>query len=220
MIKGVLLDVDGTLVLSNDAHAHAWVEALECFGHNIAYGDVRWLVGMGGDKVLPRLVPGLESESEQGKRISQYRTKIFLGKYVPKLKPTPGSRALVEKLKTSGFKLMIASSANKEELGDLLHAAKVDDLLKKATTSTDADSSKPDPDIVHAALKKIGLPAGQVLMIGDTPYDIEAAGKAGVRMVAVRSGGWKDKDLEGAIAIYDHPADIVEHYETSLFNLR
>jgi len=220
MIKGVLLDVDGTLVLSNDAHARAWVEALEHFGHTITYDDVRWLVGMGGDKVLPRLVPGLESESGQGKRISQYRTKIFLDKYVSTLEPTPGSRALVEKLKQSDLKLMVASSAKKEELNDLLKAARVDDLLKQATTSADADNSKPDPDIIHAALGKIGLPPQEVLMIGDTPYDIEAAGKAGVRMVAVRSGGWKDKDLEGAIAIYDHPADIVEHYETSLFNLR
>jgi HAD superfamily hydrolase (TIGR01509 family) len=219
MLKGVLLDVDGTLVLSNDAHAEAWVRAFAQFGYQIEYEEVRWLVGMGGDKIIPKLVPGLDSESGKGKEVTQFRTKLFQEEYVPALRGAPGSRKLVQKLRASDLKLMIASSAKEEELENLLKAAQVDDLLKEATTSGDADKSKPDPDIVHVALEKIGLPPEQVIMVGDTPYDIEAAGRAGVQMVAVRCGGWQDKDLAGAVAVYDDPADIVTDFETSPFAL-
>lgn len=215
----MLLDVDGTLVLSNDAHAEAWVKAFAHYGYDIPYDEVRWLVGMGGDKIIPKLVPELDSESGTGKELTTFRTKLFQEQYAPQLQAAPGSRALVEKLRDSGLKLMIASSAKAEELENLLKAAKVDDLLTEATTSGDADNSKPDPDIVHAALDKIGLPPEQVIMIGDTPYDIEAAGRAGVQLIAVRCGGWQDKDLEGAVAIYDHPADLVNKYDTSVFNV-
>ncbi|MES2971677.1 MAG: HAD family hydrolase [Patescibacteria group bacterium] len=217
MVKGVLIDVDGTLGLSNDAHAEAWVKAFAQFGHSISFEQVRPLIGMGGDKIIPRLAPDLNSESGTGKDISNLRTKIFQKEYVASLQPAPGSRELVKRLLNHGLKLMIASSAKEEELDNLLKAAQVDDLLKEATTSGDADNSKPDPDIVHAALAKMGLPPEQVVMIGDTAYDIEAAGRAGVRLVAVRCGGWQDKDLDGAVAIYDDPTDILNNFEASLF---
>lgn len=215
MIQGVLLDIDGTLVLSNDAHTRSWVEAFAKFGYEIAYDDVRRLIGMGADKLFPRLVPSLRSDSERGKRISDYRSKLFLDEYAPKLWPAPGSRALVKRLQADGLKLMIASSAKEQELQSLLKAAQVDDLLQKATTSDDAENSKPDPNIVHAALDKIGLPSEEVVMLGDTPYDLEAASRAGVGLVAVRCGGWKDEDLAGASAIYNNPADILNHYQAS-----
>lgn len=217
MIKGVLLDIDGTLVLSNDAHAKSWVGALAKFGYHVEYSAVRPLIGMGSDKLLPQLVEGLDSESNHGKKISKVREEIFLKEYAKDLKPTPGSRALVAKFKDAGLKLMAASSAGSQTLKCLLKAAQVDDLLTQATTSDDAGKSKPDPDIVHAALEKINLDPTDVLMVGDTPYDIEAAGRAGVQVVAVRCGGWKDKNLEGAIAIYDDPADILAQFETSPF---
>lgn len=217
MLKGVLLDVDGTLVLSNDAHAEAWVEAFARFDRIVSYEDVRWLIGMGGDKLIPELAPGLNSESGTGKKISEYRSELFQEKYAPALIPAPGSRAFVEKLLASGLKLMVASSAKKTELKTLLEAAQVDDLLQEATTSNDAENSKPDPDIIQAALQKIGLPPNQVVMVGDTPYDLEAASRTGIKLLAVRCGGWPDKDLTGAIEIYDDPADILNNYETSPF---
>lgn len=217
MLKGVLLDVDGTLVLSNDVHARAWVEAFAHYGYSVAYGRVRPLIGMGGDKLIPRLVPDLDSESEMGKMVNEYRAQLILNKYTPTLQPAPGSRALVTRLRSEGIKLVVASSATREELKVLLKAAQLNDLLSEATTSDDAERSKPDPDIIHAALDKIDLPPEQVIMIGDTPYDIEAAAKACVGVVAVRCGGWGDENLQRAIAIYDDPADIVEHYASSPF---
>lgn len=115
------------------------------------------------------------------------------------------------------LQLFIASSATSEELEILLQAAQVDDILNKdeATTSSDAKSSKPAPDIVEAALDKMGMKNNQVIMLGDTPYDIESASKAGVDVIAFRCGGFDDSQLKNAIAIYDHPADLLANYDNS-----
>ncbi len=215
IIKGVLLDIDGTLVMSNDAHAESWVEAFAVHGLEVKYEQVRPLIGMGGDKLLPRLDPILNNEEGLGKEISDTRTKLFLEQYVQKLQPTPGARELVKKIQDAGLKTVVASSAKEDELEVLLKSAQVDDLLTKATTSSDVEKSKPDPDIVKAALSKIGLQAEQALMLGDTPYDIEAASRSGVVVIAVRCGGFSDQQLVGALAIYDDPADLLEHWNES-----
>ena len=214
-IRGVLLDVDGTLVLSNDAHAQSWVEAFAEHGHDIPYERVRPLIGMGGDKLLPALVPGLSESEGVGKAIAEQRKAVFLERYAPSLRPAPGARALVERMRDTGLRLVVSSSAKSDELKALLKAAQVNDLVQTATTSSEADQSKPAPDVVAVSLKKIALPAQAVLLLGDTPYDVESAGKAGVGMLAVRCGGFGDEQLQGALAIYDDPADLLAHYATS-----
>lgn len=211
MIKGVLLDIDGTLVLSNDAHAQSWVDAFKRYGYDVSFDTVRPLIGMGGDKLISTVNPQLNENEGDGKAIKQARQKIFLEKYAGSLKAAPGSRTLVQGLHDYGLKMMVASSAKQEELDVLLKAAEVSDLIDGATTSDDAENSKPDPDIVQVALDKLGLLKDEVVMIGDTPYDIESAGKAGIHSIALRTGGWKDKDLSGALAIYDDPADLIDH---------
>ncbi|HSH31112.1 MAG TPA: HAD family hydrolase [Candidatus Saccharimonadales bacterium] len=215
MIKGVLLDVDGTLVLSNDAHARSWVEAFAEHGYEVAFAEVRRLIGMGGDKLVPSLVPGLSDQAGPGKDIKAARSRLMAEQYVPKLQPAPGARALIERLHREGLKTVVASSAQSHELEALLEAAKVADLLTEATTSSDVERSKPDPDIVAAALQRIGLAATEVVMLGDTPYDIKAARACGVGLIALRCGGWEDQALGGALAIYDHPADLLENYPSS-----
>ncbi len=117
----------------------------------------------------------------------------------------------------TGLKLVVASSAAADELEQLLEIAGATDLVEKRTSSSDAEHSKPDPDIVQVALESAGVDPSEAIMLGDTPYDIQAATKAGVRLVAVRCGGWDDDDLKGAIAIYDAPADLLAHYDTSPF---
>lgn len=213
-IHGVILDVDGTLILSNDAHAKAWEEALADFGYFVLYEKIRPLIGMGGDKVLPETI-GLQKESEDGIKISAKRKEIFRKKYVPNLQAAPGAADLVLHMRENGLKLAVASSADKDELEDLLQIVGVSKLIEEETSSRDASRSKPDPDIMQVTLQRIGLPADQVLMLGDTPYDIEAAGKVGVGTIALRCGGWSDPELKGAIAIYDDPADLLSHYDTS-----
>jgi HAD superfamily hydrolase (TIGR01509 family) len=215
-LKGVLLDIDGTLLLSNDAHAQAWVDAYQEFGYNVPFEKIQPLIGMGGDKLMATVTPELHSDQGAGKEITTLRQKIFLERYVENIQPAPGARELVQRLGELGLKLTVATSAKNDELDSLLGQAGVADLIGRTTTADDAEESKPDPDIVEAALQKSKLAPDEVLMIGDTPYDIESAGKAGVGVVAVRCGG-HDRDLEGAIAVYDDPADILEHFESSPF---
>lgn len=213
-IRGVILDVDGTLVDSNDAHAHAWVEALADSDIRAEFEKVRRLIGMGGDKLLPE-VSGISEETERGKQISKRRSRVFKEKYLPHLKAFPKTKELLQRMRDEGLKLVVASSAKKDELKALLKIAGADDLIEEKTSSDDAENSKPDPDIVKAALDASGLTADGVVMLGDTPYDIESASGAGVRVIALRCGGWVDEDLAGAITIYDDPADLLEHYDSS-----
>src|SRR5687767_1316954 len=203
---GVLLDIDGTLLDSNDAHAQSWVEIFRRHGYGIAFEHVRPMIGKGSDKLVPELT-GLDPETGKGKEMTEERSRLFLHDYLPKLRPTRGARDLVQRLRDDGFCLVVATSAGGDELDQLLRQAGIDDLIEKTTSSSDAESSKPDPDIIQAALKKGKLRPHTAIMLGDTPYDIEAAGRAGVAAIALRCGGWwNDAALKDAIGIYDDPA--------------
>lgn len=214
---GVLLDIDGTLIDSNDAHAHSWVDALTEAGIQVQFSDVRRLIGMGGDKLLPK-VANIDSESSQGKAISKRREEIFRAEYLPKIRPFPAVKQLLKRMRDEGLEMAVASSAKKNELDSLLNIAGADEFIEAKTSSDDAENSKPDPDIVHAALNQLGKPAERVILLGDTPYDVEASLKAGIRVVALRCGGWADYDLRGADQIYDDPADLLKHFEDSPFH--
>lgn len=207
-ITAVLFDIDGTLVNSNDAHAAAWVAAFADFGVTADPLLVRRCIGMGGDKLMPA-VSGIEEDSPIGKIIAERRGRIFKQQFLPSLEPFAGAQALVAAVKARGLTVVAASSASKEDLRALLAVAGVDRLMDAATSSDDAEESKPDPDIIEAALKRAKAKPSEAVMIGDTPYDVEAAERAGVRVIGFRCGGWKDEDLDGAIAIYDGPAELL-----------
>lgn len=215
-LRGVLLDVDGTLIDSNGAHASAWADTFKEFGYDISAERVRPLVGKGGDKVLPELT-GLEDDSEKGKAITKRRSELFDARYLPTLRAFPGAHELLAKFKADGLRLVIATSSDAEQLNKLLEQTGLEELVQRKTSSSDAESSKPDPDIIEAALRKGEFTAAEVLMLGDTPYDVEAATRAGVRTVALRSGGWGDDALAGATAIFDDTEDLLRRYESSPF---
>ena len=211
--KAIIFDVDGTLVDSNDAHAHAFVDAMYACGFPQAtFEIVRPLIGMGGDKLLPRAV-GVEKESEDGKKIGDKRGKIFKAQYQDAIKPFPGAKALTSRLKSDGFRLIVASSGEPEEVETTLQNAGVRSEIEIVVTGKDAPESKPHPMIIETALKKADITASDALMIGDTPYDVEAAKRAGVSVLAVRSGGWKNKDLQAADFVFADIADVLAHYE-------
>lgn len=214
--QGVLLDVDGTLVDSNDAHAHAWVKAMSENGYEVPFAKVRRLIGKGGDKLLPEAA-GLSADSPSGQAISHRRGEIFRQEFLPSLEPFPAAADLLVRMKQSHLRLAVASSAKKDELGDLLRICGADQLIDAQTSSDDVENSKPDPDIIQSALEQLGLPPAQVILLGDTPYDVEAALRAGVSVVALRCGGWADADLAGAAAIYDNPEDLLRRYANSPF---
>jgi HAD superfamily hydrolase (TIGR01509 family) len=215
ILKAVLFDVDGTLVDSNDAHATAWVRAFA--DHNITVDpiEVRRCIGMGGDNLMPR-VSGIEEDSPQGTAIAERRGEIFTAEFLPALKPFRDSDRLVAKVKQLGLRAVAASSAQEDELTKLLKIAGAESLMDAKTSSDDADQSKPAPDIIHAALQRAQALPAEAVMIGDTPYDVAAARKAGVRVVAFRCGGWIDPDLVGAIEVYDGPWDLLARLDSSV----
>ena len=217
--SAVILDVDGTLVDSNDAHARAWMDAFTAFGVAVPFDQVRRSIGMGGDKLMP-LVSGIEEESELGEKIAAHRAEVFKSRYLPRIQALDGTRELIERFLKDGLVLAVASSAKKDELTPLLERAGVEDLIEKLTSSDDADNSKPDPDIVVAALKRAKVPASEAIMLGDTPYDVVAAKRAGIEIVGVESGGWTSEALAGALAVYRDPADILARYGESPFATR
>ena len=213
-IHGVILDVDGTLVDSNDAHAESWVEAMAEHDYIVPFEKVRRLIGEGGDKVLPETI-GIQAESDEGKQISSRRGEIFKERYLPSVRAFPSAQKLLDHMRARGLKLAVASSAKPDELRALLQIVGAADLIEEKSSSKDVKNSKPDPDIMHVTMEKIGLPADEVVMLGDTPYDIESARKVGVGTIALRCGGWQDRDLAKARAIYTDTADLLSHYDTS-----
>jgi beta-phosphoglucomutase-like phosphatase (HAD superfamily) len=145
MYRAVIFDVDGTLVDSNDAHAQAWVRALAEHGRRVDFSRVRPLVGMGGDKLLPR-VAGIPVDSPEGEAVDATRREIFVREFLSTLAPTRGARQLLEWLRDERMTLAVATSAQKSELGALLRIAGAEKFIDAATSSDDAERSKPDPD--------------------------------------------------------------------------
>ena len=191
------------------------MDALRTHGYVIPFEEVRPLIGMGGDKLVPKLT-GLDAESGEAERLSETRSALFLKRELPTLRPTRGARALLERLTSLGMELVIATSATSSEVQALLEQAGVADLIPLASSADDADRSKPDPDIVQAALRMSGSLAAHSVMVGDTPYDVEAAARARVPSIALRCGGWwSDEALRGATAIYDDPAALLARLEES-----
>ena len=217
MTKAVLFDIDGTLIDSNDAHARAWVAALAEAGHEVPFERVRPLIGMGGDRVLPELVPGLTDDTEPGKSITKRRLEIFKERELPHLRPTRGARDLLAAVRSRGARIVMATSAKGAELKDLLAVGDFEPFIDDASTSDDADSSKPAPDIVTASLKKAGVAANEAVMVGDTKYDVEAAHKAGVACVALLCGGNPRETLSAAEAVYADPGEAARALDRAPF---
>lgn len=214
-LTGCLLDIDGTLIDSNDAHARSWVDVFRDAGFAVSFDQVRPLIGMGGDKLVKALT-GLDVEHGHGKALAERRGKHFQRNYLPRLRAFPGARELVARIKWEDVRIVIATSAQAEELEGLLEQAGLPELIDRSTTSDDAEQSKPDPDIVMAALARGKLSPDEAVLLGDTPYDIEAGGRAGVATIAFRCGGWwSDAELDAALAIYDGPAALARDYDNS-----
>ena len=220
-VKAILVDVDGTLVDSNDLHAQAWVDALAEFDIAFPIADVSPLMGMGGDNLLPAIL-AKDVVDRHGSDIASARARIFKERYASRVEPFPQVAALFRRLRRDDWKIVLATSSHSEELDPHLDALGVRDLVDAVTTADDAKHSKPDPDIFAAALKKVAAEAADAIVLGDSPYDVAAAARLGIRTIAVRSGGFDDKRLAeaGAAEIYDSPADLLAHYEDSILARR
>jgi HAD superfamily hydrolase (TIGR01509 family) len=222
MIKAVIFDIDGTLVDSVDIHAQAWKEAFKHFGKDVPYQQVRHQIGKGGDQLMPDFFSREELE-EFGEEMAEYRGKIFKRDYLPRVRAFPMVRELFLKIKEDGLRIALASSAKEEELEAYKKIAHIEDLVEEEASADDADRSKPHPDIFEAALKQLGdIAVDETVVVGDTPYDAEAAGKLRLRTIGVRCGGFPEEELlaAGAISIYDDPADLLAHYDESIIGMK
>ena len=214
MIEAILFDVDGTLVDSNDLHAAAWREAFRHFGVDLPIEEIRSQLGKGGDNLIPSLLPKELVDSRQ-KEIEDFRSDLFQRDYLPRVQPFAGVRELFERLYADGIRIVLATSARQAELKFHRNLLGVSDLVAAATSRDDVEHSKPCPDIFEAALAKASpARAENVLVVGDSPWDIEAAAKVGLRAIALRCGGFPERVLveAGAAAIHDDPCDLARHY--------
>ena len=218
MIKAVIFDIDGTLVDSVDLHAKAWQEAFRHFGREFPFERVRYQIGKGGDQLMPVFLSPEELE-RFGDDLEKYRGELFKKKYLPGVRPFPRVRELFERLRADGRRIALASSAKEEEVKIYKKIADIEDLVEEQTSADDAERSKPHPDIFEAALERLGdVGPEEVCVVGDTPYDAQAAGKIGVRTIGLLCGGFPQEDLRaaGCVEIYKDPADLLARYEESL----
>jgi HAD superfamily hydrolase (TIGR01549 family) len=211
----VILDVDGTLVDSVKAHAAAWQDTLGEFGFHIPFDAIRQQIGKGSDELLqaflkPEVIEHLEE------RIANRRIEVFLNNYIKLVRPFPKVRELVRRLREDAHKVVLGTSATSDELRAYLRMIDIEDLIHGHTTSDDADKSKPHPDIFEAALSRIkGAKASDAIVVGDTPYDAEAARRGGMKAVGTLTGGFSEQQLReaGCITVFADIKDILRRYE-------
>jgi membrane protein len=213
MPKAILFDIDGTLVDSNNFHVLAWAEAFHAVGHDFRLSELHEHIGKGADNYVQALLP--DASDEEAEALGEAHGRLFKKHYFSRLKPFPGARDLLARCKDEGLGVVLATSASAEELAHHLDVLEAHNLIDDHTSADDVGCSKPCPDIFVTAARKAGVSPDDALVIGDTPYDIEAASEAGIRTVAVRSGLFPDEALKGAIAIYDDVSDILAHFENS-----
>lgn len=205
-IDTVVFDVDGTLVDSNYHHAIAWFRAFRRFGITPVLWQIHRAIGMGGDKLVDA-VAGDEVEQKYGDKVRAAWEKEF-AELLPEVQPLPGARQLLVAVHERGVQLVLASSGKREHVEHYLDQLDTRELADDWTTSDDAEESKPAPDLLQVAMAKVD--AGRAVMIGDATWDAEAAKRAGIPAVAVRTGGFSDDELRnaGAVGVYHSLADL------------
>jgi HAD superfamily hydrolase (TIGR01509 family) len=195
-----ILDIDGTLVDSNYQHAIAWYRALRQHGHVLPIWRIHRHIGMGGDQLVASLC-GDEVEEGQGDDIRDAEKALYMA-LIDEVEPLAGARELIEDLKRMGRTIVLASSAKPDEVEHYLDLLDARELADAWTSSGDVESTKPEPDLVQAALERAGTDSA--VMVGDSTWDCEAAARAGVQTIAVLTGGFSDQELRdaGAVAVY------------------
>jgi HAD superfamily hydrolase (TIGR01549 family) len=206
-MPAAILDIDGTLVDSNYQHAIAWYRAFRRSGVVVPLWRIHRHIGMGGDQLVAA-VAGDDVERRCGDTVRDAEGEIYMG-LIDEVLPFDGARELIAGLRDRFESVVLASSAKEREVERYLDLLDARELADDWTTSADVESTKPEPDLVHAALEKAGTDEG--LMIGDTAWDVEAAGRAGLAAVAVLTGGFGEAELleAGAAAVYESPRELV-----------
>ncbi|MEB3278348.1 MAG: HAD family phosphatase [Lyngbya sp.] len=217
MPEAIIFDIDGTLVDSVHFHAEAWVKAFKQYGYDADFDKVRQQIGKGGEYILPEFISEEEIEKD-GEKISDYRKEYYQKNLLDKIKPFPKVRELFERVKADGTQIVLASSARPKTVEHYQELLGIKDLINGVTSRGDVEQAKPNPDIFIAALNHLeNVSKESVIVVGDSPYDAQAAEKISLSTVGVLSGGFSEDVLKeaGCIAIYKDPADLLDRYEES-----
>jgi HAD superfamily hydrolase (TIGR01509 family) len=208
----VLFDIDGTLVDSNYLHVHAWYRAFQEVGLGVEAWRIHRSIGMDGSTLLATLAENADDDTRS--RLKDLHSRYYR-ETAPLLRRLPGARELLVAVDKLGLQIVLATSAPEDELSLLREVLGSDDLVSAVTSSNDVDTAKPQPDIVHVALDRAGVDAGQAVFVGDTVWDVEACERAGVPTIAVLSGGVSRGELEkaGAQAVFENPRDLCDHLD-------
>src|SRR4051794_34087815 len=217
-LRAFIFDIDGTLVDSNELHVDSWDRAFRKFGKTFPRASLRAQIGKGSDQYLPEFLAP-EEIREFGKELDTYRSQLFKKEYFPHARPFPRVRELFEYIRADDKRIILATSGKKPDTKRYIDLLEIDNLIEGFVTGDDAGHSKPSPDIFGAALKKLrNIPAGQVINVGDTRFDVEAAAKVQIRTIGLLCGGTTEPILRGAgaVAVYRDPADLLTHYEEAI----
>jgi HAD superfamily hydrolase (TIGR01509 family) len=208
-----ILDIDGTLVDTNYQHALAWYRAFRAHGIVLELWRIHRHIGMGGDQLVGALTDE-RTEGELGDKIREIEKQRYL-ELIDEVEPMDGSRELIVELKRRGHKVVLASSAKEDEVDHYLDQLDARGLADAWTTSADVEATKPQPDLVRSALERINGGSSAAVMVGDTPWDVEAASRAEVGTVAVRTGGFGTDELgeAGAIAVFESVRELRERLD-------
>lgn len=212
-IKAVLFDIDGTLVDSNDFHVAAWEEAFATIGAHFDAHVIHDQIGKGTDMLVPALLPDLDAAGQE--KLGETHGAIFKAKFLDRVEPFADAHEILARVHDDGRRVVLASSASTAELDHYVDLLDAQALVSETTSADDVERTKPAPDIFATALEKV-TPLGpdEVLVVGDTPYDVEAAGKCGIAAIGLRSGGFAEDALlaAGAVALYDDVAHLLREY--------
>jgi HAD superfamily hydrolase (TIGR01509 family) len=210
--SAVLFDIDGTLVDSNYLHVHAWYRAFEEVGQAVEAWRIHRSIGMDGSTLLATLAERADDETRS-------RAKDLHSRYYKEtatlLRPLPGARELLRRVKALGLQVVFATSAPDDELEILRKVLDSDDVVDAMTSSKDVDTAKPKPDIIEVALDRAGADAAHAVFVGDAVWDVEACERAGVPTIAVLSGGVSRGELEnaGAKGVFENAQELYDHLE-------
>ena len=210
MASTAILDIDGTLVDTNYQHAVAWYRAFRQHDIVLPIWRIHRHIGMGGDQLVTALTDE-RTDDEKGDDIRTAEKALYLA-LIEEVEPLRGARDLIERLKDDGKTVVLASSAKEDEVEHYLDLLAARELADSWTTSADVESTKPEPDLVKAALDKAGAEPGDAVMLGDTPWDCEAAARAGVETIGLITGGFSEDELRegGSAAVFESLPQLLE----------
>ncbi len=213
-IRGVIIDLDGTLVDNRRAHAFAWKKALDHEGVRNTLDEIERCMGCDVNQVIVQLV-GVEARSQRGQRLIKKKAEILETEFLGQIKPNPFSKNFLNRLKSEGLRFALMSSANPCELKLFLNLLDCSDLLENKK-GVDLQSAWLSP--VEGAIESLGMNPEEIILLGNTPYDIQAALAHGVQAIAFRSGGWSDQELSGALVVYEDISELLRKFDQSPFS--